>query len=53
MMRGCDDPWLVIIANERTFLAWLRASSAVIAFGVVVEKLNLFALTAVSAPSVN
>jgi putative membrane protein len=29
-------------ANERTFLAWLRTGLAVLAFGVVVEKLNLF-----------
>jgi putative membrane protein len=33
-------------ANERTFLAWLRTGLAVIAFGIVVEKLNFF-LTAV------
>jgi putative membrane protein len=33
-------------ANERTFLAWLRTGLAIIAFGIVVEKLNLF-LTAV------
>ena len=39
--------------NERTFLAWIRTSIAVIALGFVVEKLNLFALTAVSAPSLN
>lgn len=29
-------------ANERTYLAWLRTGLAVIAFGIVVEKLNLF-----------
>lgn len=29
-------------ANERTFLAWLRTGIAVIAFGFVVEKFNLF-----------
>ena len=28
-------------ANERTFLAWIRTGIAVIAFGVVIEKLNL------------
>ncbi len=35
-------------ANERTFLAWLRTGIAVIAFGFVIEKFNLFiaALTA-------
>ena len=41
MIRGYSDH----AANERTFLAWLRTSIAVIAFGFVVEKLNLFALT--------
>jgi len=29
-------------ANERTFLAWIRTGVAVIAFGFVVEKFNLF-----------
>lgn len=29
-------------ANERTFLAWVRTGLAVIAFGFVVERLNLF-----------
>ena len=29
-------------ANERTFLAWLRTGVAVFAFGIVVDKLNLF-----------
>jgi len=32
-------------ANERTFLAWLRTGIAVVAFGFVIEKFNLFALT--------
>jgi putative membrane protein len=32
-------------ANERTFLAWLRTGIAVIAFGFVIEKFNLFAMT--------
>jgi putative membrane protein len=32
-------------ANERTFLAWVRTGIAVIAFGFVVEKFNLFMLT--------
>jgi putative membrane protein len=32
-------------ANARTFLAWVRTGIAVIAFGVVIEKLNLFVLT--------
>jgi putative membrane protein len=38
-------------ANERTFLAWLRTSIAVIAFGFVIEKFNLFALTMANATS--
>lgn len=29
-------------ANERTFLAWVRTAVAVIAFGFVVERFNLF-----------
>jgi putative membrane protein len=29
-------------ANERTFLAWVRTAIAVIAFGFVIEKFNLF-----------
>jgi putative membrane protein len=36
-------------ANERTFLAWLRTGIAVIAFGFVIEKFNLFALTVLNA----
>src|ERR1700753_3951667 len=36
-------------ANERTFLAWVRTGIAVIAFGFVVEKFNLFVLAMASA----
>ena len=37
-------------ANERTFLAWVRTSLAVMAFGFVVERFDLFiAVTAGSA----
>jgi len=32
-------------ANERTFLAWVRTGIAVIAFGLVIERFNLFVLT--------
>jgi len=32
-------------ANERTFLAWVRTGIAVIAFGLVIEKFNLFMAT--------
>jgi putative membrane protein len=35
-------------ANERTFLAWVRTGIAVIAFGFVIEKFNLFLLTVAS-----
>jgi putative membrane protein len=35
-------------ANERTFLAWVRTAIAVIAFGFVIEKFNLFVLTMAS-----
>ncbi|HEV3286504.1 MAG TPA: DUF202 domain-containing protein, partial [Steroidobacteraceae bacterium] len=35
-------------ANERTFLAWVRTGIAVIAFGFVIEKFNLFMLTIAS-----
>ena len=36
-------------ANERTFLAWVRTSIAVMAFGFLVEKFDLF--LELSAPS--
>lgn len=36
-------------ANERTFLAWVRTSVAVMAFGFIVEKFDLF--LEVAAPS--
>jgi putative membrane protein len=38
-------------ANERTFLAWVRTGLAVIAFGFVIEKFNLFVLAMASANS--
>jgi len=47
MIRGYSDH----AANERTFLAWVRTGIAVIAFGFVVEKFNLFVLTMASASS--
>ena len=37
-------------ANERTFLAWVRTSIAVIAFGFLVERFDLF--LAFAAPEV-
>ena len=41
MIRGYSDH----AANERTFLAWVRTGIAVIAFGFVIEKFNLFMAT--------
>ena len=40
-------------ANERTFLAWVRTGIAVIAFGFVIEKFNLFILTIANATSLD
>jgi putative membrane protein len=41
-------------ANERTFLAWVRTGVAIIAFGFVMEKFNLFlvAMTASATPEI-
>ena len=47
MIRGYSDH----AANERTFLAWVRTGIAVIAFGFVIEKFNLFLLAMASASS--
>ncbi len=47
MIRGYSDH----AANERTFLAWVRTGIAVIAFGFVIEKFNLFVLAMASANS--
>ena len=47
MIRAYSDH----AANERTFLAWVRTGVAVIAFGFVVEKFNLFVLTMANASS--
>jgi putative membrane protein len=41
MIQGYGDH----AANERTFLAWVRTGIAVIAFGFVIEKFNLFLLS--------
>jgi inner membrane protein YidH len=38
-------------SNERTFLAWLRTGIAVVAFGFVVEKFNLF-ITALGSANI-
>src|ERR1700720_2105873 len=47
MIRGYSDH----AANERTFLAWVRTGIAVIAFGFVIEKFNLFVLAMASSTS--
>ena len=49
MIRGYGDH----SANERTFLAWVRTGIAVIAFGFVIEKFNLFVLTMADANSLD
>jgi putative membrane protein len=41
MIHGYSDH----AANERTFLAWVRTGIAVIAFGFVIEKFDLFLRT--------
>lgn len=38
-------------ANERTFLAWVRTAIAVMAFGFIVEKFDLF--LEIAAPSLS
>jgi putative membrane protein len=43
MIRGYSDH----AANERTFLAWVRTAIAVMAFGFLVEKFDLFLEVAV------
>jgi putative membrane protein len=47
MIRGYSDH----AANERTFPAWVRTGIAVIAFGFIIEKFNLFVLTIASSAS--
>jgi putative membrane protein len=45
MIRGYSDH----AANERIFLAWVHTGIAVIAFGFVIEKFNLFVLVMASS----
>jgi len=45
MIQGYNDH----AANERTYLAWVRTGIAVIAFGLVIEKFNIFISTIVRA----
>lgn len=48
MIRGFSDH----AANERTFLAWVRTAIAIIAFGFVIEKFNLFVLESSTSTSI-
>jgi putative membrane protein len=45
MIRGFSDH----AANERTFLAWIRTGIAVLGFGFVIEKFNLFLIALASS----
>ena len=38
-------------ANERTFLAWVRTAIAIMAFGFLVQKFDLFLRIAASSPA--
>ena len=48
MIRGYSDH----AANERTFLAWVRTGIAIVVFGFVIEKFNLFLLMIADADAV-
>jgi len=41
------------LANERTYLAWLRTGMAMIGFGTVIAKLRYLFLTAALTPPTN
>ncbi len=45
MIRNLSDH----SANERTFLAWVRSSIAIMAFGFLIEKFDLFLAIAAKA----
>lgn len=49
MIQGFSDH----AANERTFLAWVRTGIAVIAFGFVIERFDLFVLALISGNSLD
>jgi inner membrane protein YidH len=49
MIQGYADH----AANERTFLAWVRTGVAVIAFGFVIERFNLFLLSLLNTASLD
>jgi putative membrane protein len=49
MIRGYSDH----AANERTFLAWVRTGIAIVVFGFVIEKFNLFLLMIANADAMS
>ena len=49
MIQGYADH----AANERTFLAWVRTGVAIIAFGFVIERFNLFLLSLLNTASLD
>jgi putative membrane protein len=49
MIRGYSDH----AANERTFLAWVRTGIAIVVFGFVIAKFNLFLVMIANADAVN
>jgi putative membrane protein len=49
MIRAYSDH----AANERTFLAWVRTGIAVIAFGFVIERFNLFLIALASTAALD
>ncbi len=49
MIRAYSDH----AANERTFLAWVRTGIAVIAFGFVIERFNLFLIAVASTAALD
>ena len=48
MIRGYSDH----APNERTFLAWVRTGIAIVVFGFVIKKFNLFLLMIADADAV-
>lgn len=49
-MANHPDP-REVLANERTFLSWLRTGISLMAFGFVVSKFNLFLQITVHHPA--
>ena len=40
-------------ANERTFLAWMRTGVAIVAFGFLIDRFDLFVMTMAEAVGMN